>query len=161
MATTSPSDFMPHDVGATLRTWGLQNGDECNQHIGSVRLRTGLTIAFPNIYQHRFSEISLKKGFESGRIVVVEFYLVDPDLPPIPSTADIAPQQRDWIYRALDRSLDSRLPPEVLERVLRHVESVLTDEEVKKYRNDMFAARDMFRRQNDDMYFCLPFNVGD
>ena len=159
MATTSPSDFMPHDVGATLRTWGLQSGDECNQNIGSVRLRTGVTIGFPNIYQHRLTGVSLKQGCDEGRIVVVEFYLVDPDIPPIISTADVAPQQRDWIYRALDRSLDSRLPPEVLERILSHVVSVLTDEEASKYREEMMREREIFRSQNDSSYFCLPFSV--
>ena len=131
MATTFPSGFRPHDVGATLRTWGLQSGDECNQVIGSVRLRTGLSIAFPNIYQHCIQGVRLRKGCDEGRLAVLEFYLVDPDVPPIVSTADLAPQQRNWILRALEDSLDRRLPEEILEKIVDMVESVFSDEEAE------------------------------
>ncbi|THH10277.1 hypothetical protein EW145_g1442 [Phellinidium pouzarii] len=159
MAVTSPSNFMPHDVGATLRTWGLQSGDPCNQFIGSVPLRTGLTIAFPNIYQHRMRDIQLGEGCSNGRLAIVEFYLVDPDVPPIISTADVAPQQRDLIYRALANSIDPRLPPEVLEKIVDMVESVLFEEEAVRYHEEMLKERQNFMRVNDEKYFSLPFDM--
>ncbi|EJD05709.1 uncharacterized protein FOMMEDRAFT_77890 [Fomitiporia mediterranea MF3/22] len=159
MAITSPTDFLPHDVGATLRTWGLQSGDECNQDIGSVPLRNGLAIAFPNFYQHCIRGIQLRNGCEKGRITVLELYLVDPDVPPIVSTADVAPQQRDWILRALADSVDRRLPQEVLEKIVDMVEGVFSDEEAEKYRAEITQEREVFRTVNDRNYFCLPFSV--
>ncbi|KAL5511762.1 hypothetical protein ACEPAH_4980 [Sanghuangporus vaninii] len=159
MATTSPSDFMPHDVGATLRTWGLQSGDECNQFIGSVRLRSGLSLAFPNTYQHRIRGVRLREGCKTGRLTVLEFYLVDPDITPVISTDDVAPQQRDWILQALEELIDPRLPHEVLEKIVDMTESVFSEEESEKYRVEMVKDREAFRQLNDRQYFCLPFNV--
>ncbi|KAH8117208.1 hypothetical protein DFH11DRAFT_988750 [Phellopilus nigrolimitatus] len=159
MAVTSPSNFVPHDVGATLRTWGLQSGDGCNQHLGSVPLRSGLSIAFPNIYQHRIRHVQLREDCKEGRFTVVEFYLVDPDMPPIISTADVAPQQRDWIYLALESSVDRRLPPELLERIVDMVDNVLTDEEADKYRVEMETERVLFTADNTERYFSLPFDI--
>ena len=159
MATTSPSDFMPHDVGATLRTWGLQSGDECNQFIGSVRLRPGLSIAFPNTYQHRIRDMKLRKGCETGRFTVLELYLVDPDITPIVSTDDVAPQQRNWILQPLEDSIDPRLPHEILEKIVEMTESTFSEEEAEKYRAEMAQERDAFRQLNDRQYFCLPFSI--
>lgn len=159
MAVTSPSDFLPHDVGATLRTWGLQSGNECNQFIGSIPLRSGLSIAFPNFYQHRIHDVRLRDGCEKGRLTAIEYYLVDPDVPPIVSTADVAPQQRSWIYRALEDSVDPRLPPEVIEKIVNMNESLFSDEEAERYRDEMSKEREAFRQLNDRNYFCLPFSV--
>ncbi|KAI5124308.1 hypothetical protein M0805_008916 [Coniferiporia weirii] len=159
MAVTSPSHFVPHDVGATLRTWGLQSGDACNHFLGSVPLRSGLTVAFPNIYQHRMRGVKLQEGHDEGQLTIIEFYLVDPDVPPITSTADVAPQQRDWVYRALAGSVDRRLPPEVLERIVDMVESVLSEEEAERYRTEMLKEREDFAQVHDEKYYSLPFDL--
>ncbi|KAF5357430.1 hypothetical protein D9757_013333 [Collybiopsis confluens] len=56
MAVSYPRGFNAGDIGATMRTWGLRDGDSCHAYIGSIPIREGLAIVFPNIYQHRFAQ---------------------------------------------------------------------------------------------------------
>ena len=163
MAVSFPAVFRRHDVGATLRTWGLRSGDPCHQGIGSVPIRCGLSIAFPNIYQRRLRGVRLKDGAEKGRLTAFAFFLVDPDMQRIPSTADVPPQQRDWVYRALDHSIDQRLPPEILKKIVDMVDSLLSDEEANKYQCQMHRERNTFIALNNGKYFSIPFDpsIGD
>ncbi|KAF9004921.1 hypothetical protein BDZ89DRAFT_1049319 [Hymenopellis radicata] len=84
-----PRGFGAGDNGATLRTWGLSDGDPCHQYVGSVRIREGLAIVFPNIYQFRHKPVRLADPSKPGLLRMVSFLLVDPDIPPIPSTATV------------------------------------------------------------------------
>jgi hypothetical protein len=159
MAVTAPKGFTPGDAGATARTWGFQDGRPCHQYIGSVALRPGLVVAFPNIYQHRHTSFCLTDPSKEGHHTSISFFLVDPDLPPILSTSDVAPQQFEWIKTAVDESLDSRVPNEVVELIMECVEGLMTDEEAKNIREKMLAERAALLECNDSHYFGVPFDI--
>ncbi|KAF8665332.1 hypothetical protein AX16_000351 [Volvariella volvacea WC 439] len=101
MAVTYPRGFEPGDVGATLRTWGFNDGDPCHQYIGSIPLYPNKSVVFPNIYQHRLEPFELKDKSKEGFRRVVSFYVVDPDVSPILSTEGVPPQQEEWIRKAV------------------------------------------------------------
>ncbi|KAK7464477.1 hypothetical protein VKT23_006647 [Stygiomarasmius scandens] len=159
MAVTYPRGFTAGDSGATLRTWGLRDGDSCHQYIGSVPIRTGLSVAFPNIYQHRHTPFQLADPTKEGRISMVSFFLIDPDIPPILSTSNVAPQQKEWIRQALDEWLDERIPSELIDRIMEEVESVLSEEESLHYSEEMMKERTEFWKRNDNYHFCIPFDI--
>ncbi|KDE04619.1 hypothetical protein MVLG_04998 [Microbotryum lychnidis-dioicae p1A1 Lamole] len=86
------------------------------------------------------------------------FFLVDPLRPRIPSTRDVAPQQREWIERALCEStpgadteaddsapsrgsLIDRLPNELWDRILDLTDGLITQDEAKEHRNKLMFER--------------------
>ncbi|KAF8167501.1 hypothetical protein B0H34DRAFT_682074 [Crassisporium funariophilum] len=159
MAVTYPRGFSAGDTGATLRTWGIRDGDSCHQYIGTVPIRTGLSLVFPNIYQHRQTTFTLTDPSKEGHLTAVWFYLVDPEIKPIVSTAVVAPQQKAWIHKALDNCLDSRLPNEVVDKILDHVEGLMTFQEAVEYKKQLLATRKDFTRASNSYHFCIPFDI--
>lgn len=159
MAVTYPRGFTAGDNGATLRAWGIKDGDSCHQYIGDVPLRPGLSLVFPNIYQHCQTAFSLADSTKAGHITFVWFYLVDPEIKPIISTAVVAPQQKEWIRKALDESLDPRIPNEIIDRILGYVEGIMTAEEAHNYKVQLTEDRHQFTQANDSYHFCLPFDI--
>ena len=149
---------MPGDVGATIRTWGLGADDPCNQYLGSVPLRPGLALAFPNIYQHRITYMSLGNPRRPGNLTLLSLFLVDPDITPITSTSSIIPQNYRWIHQAVEKYIDPRLPIEVVVLILSYVDSSPTDEEVDGHERDIRIERKAFRLLLDDHYFSLLFD---
>lgn len=159
MAVTMPNTFRANDVGATSKTWGLRDNYPCRQYIGSVPVRNGLAISFPNIYQHRLRRVRLADGQSEGRLTIMAFFLVDPDISPILSTMDVPPQQREWIAQVLQESLDVRLPTEVVERITSMVDSLFSDDEAERYRREMRTERHDFAEANSMNFFSIPFNI--
>lgn len=159
MAVTSPSGFEPGDVGATMRTWAMKDGDPCHQYLGSRYISPGLCIAFPNLYQHRQSSLRLLDPTKEGHQRVVAFYLVDPDVSPVISTARVPPQQKAWIKTAAEESMDTRLPVEIIERIIDEVDGKMSEAEADLYRERMLEERDRFRTMNDQYHFCVPFDI--
>ncbi|KAJ7584342.1 hypothetical protein C8J56DRAFT_950766 [Mycena floridula] len=159
MAVTYPRGFNAGDSGATLRTWGLRDGDSCHQHIGSVAARPGLGLVFPNIYQHRYTSFKLVDLEKEGHQTVVTFMLVDPDIQPIISTAKVPPQEKAWVARTLHETLYQRLPVELVEKILEFVEGLVEEEEAVKTRALVMAERTRFRIANDIYHFSIPFDV--
>jgi hypothetical protein len=94
MAVNYPRGFSAGDTGATLRTWGMRDGDSCHQYIGSRPVHDGLAIVFPNIYQHHQTSFTLLDSSKPGHQTVIAFFLVDPEVQPVVSTAMVAPQQK-------------------------------------------------------------------
>ncbi|GLB43595.1 putative protein of unknown function (DUF4246) [Lyophyllum shimeji] len=144
MAVTYPRGFAAGDAGATTRTWGLRNGDSCHQHIGSRPLAGGLALVFPNLYQHRQTPFSLLDRTRPGHLSVVRFWLVDPEIEPVVSTARVAPQQESWIRDAVGEALGGRLPTELVELVMERVEGLMRREEAEEHakalRRDMLGG---------------------
>jgi len=160
MAVTYPRGFVAGDTGATVRTWGLQDGDPCHQHVGGVCLRPGLAVVFPNIYQHRLAPFQLQSPSFPGRLTILSFYISDPDVFPITSTKIVSPQQEDWIKKALwESQVGKKLPPELLEHIISEVDGLMTEEEACRYREELGEVREAFRKANDDYHFCIPFDV--
>ncbi len=159
MAVTFPRGFSAGDNGATLRTWGLSDGDPCHQYIGNVQVREGLAIVFPNIYQFSHKPVRLADPSKPGLIRMVSFLLVDPDIPPIPSTATVGPQQRDWVREALQEYVDVRLPREVVNHIVDCAHWTMEDEEADQVTTQMLEERRSFVAENVQHYFCIPFDV--
>ncbi|KAG5643500.1 hypothetical protein DXG03_000741 [Asterophora parasitica] len=134
MAVTYPRGFTAGDTGATARTWGLRDSDACHQYIGARALTPGLAIAFPNLYQHRLSPFALVDPSLSGRLGVLRFWLVDPEIWPVVSTGVVAPQQMGWIREAVGESLGQWLPVELVEQVMSEVEGLMGKEEAEEYK---------------------------
>lgn len=161
MAVTSPTGFEAGDAGATTRTWAMNDGDPCHQYIGARSITTGLSIAFPNIYQHRHSSFKLRDPSKEGHQRLFVFNLVDPEVQPVISTSRVPPQQKSWIRAAAGESIDSRLPIELIERIVDEVEGKMTDDEAQGYRNKMIDEREAFRTLNEQYHFSVPFDIWD
>lgn len=87
------------------------------------------------------------------------FYLIDPDIQPVVGTAEVAPQQREWVRSALDGCLDRRVPVEVVEQIVSEVEGVMGMEEAEKCARELREVREKFREANDTCHFCIPFDI--
>jgi len=159
MAVSYPGGFLAGDTGATLRTWGLGDGDPCHQYIGSVPTRPGLGLVFPNIYQHRHTPLRLEDPSKEGHQTVLSFLLIDPEAQPVVSTRVVAPQQEEWIREALYETLGMRIPVELIETITRSVEGLMTQSDAENFKDQILAERDVFRRRNSYHYFSLPFHV--
>ncbi|KDR85574.1 hypothetical protein GALMADRAFT_218670 [Galerina marginata CBS 339.88] len=159
MAVTYPRGFSAGDTGATLRTWGIRDGDSCHQYVGGVPIRPGLSLVFPNIYQQRQTPFTLADSSRQGHLTGIWFYLIDPDVKPIVSTSVVGPQQKSWIHKALDDNLDTRFPNELIEKIMEHVDGLLTPEEAQIYRREMVEAGKQFTQANNSYHFCIPFDI--
>jgi hypothetical protein len=159
MAVTSPKRFHAGDTGATMRTWAMKDGDPCHQYIGSKPTSTGLAVAFPNIYQYRHPPFRLHNSSKEGHQRLVAFYLVDPEIQPVVSTSRVPPQQKSWIKAAVEESIDARLPIELVEKIVNHVEGKMSRDEAVDFRREMVEERESFWAQNDNYHFCIPFDI--
>ncbi|KXN90108.1 hypothetical protein AN958_05113 [Leucoagaricus sp. SymC.cos] len=159
MAVTYPRGFPAGDTGATLRTWGLNDGDACHQYIDETPLRTGLSLVFPNIYQHRQTPFKLLDPTREGRLTLLMFYLIDPDIQPVVSTSSVSPQQKDWIQRALVTALSPKLPMELIQEIFRHVPGLMDSEKAEDYRRAFLDIQANFRQASNNYHFCIPFDV--
>ncbi|KAG2022748.1 hypothetical protein CC2G_000475 [Coprinopsis cinerea AmutBmut pab1-1] len=160
MAVAHPRGFIPGDEGATLRTWGFMDGDPCHQYNGAVPLRANLSVSYPNLYQHRISPLRLADTYQPGRVTFVTFLLVDPDIQPIISTANVGPQQAQWIKKALyDTLCPSRLPAELIEIIYSKCDWLLHEEDARQYREEYVDLLVNFTARNDQCYFSLPFDA--
>ncbi|KII93280.1 hypothetical protein PLICRDRAFT_121679, partial [Plicaturopsis crispa FD-325 SS-3] len=159
MAVTSPRGFSAGDTGATVRTWGFQDGEAQVQQVGSAPLRAGFGIAFPNIYQHRSTPLHLLDPTKEGHQTVLTLFLVDPEIQPIISTSRVPPQQKGWIRRAVEDSADARFPVELVTRIVDEVDGLMTQEDAERCRSEVLEDRAKFQKLNDAFHFCIPFDV--
>lgn len=166
MAVTSPRRFRRGDVGATSRTWGLAHQSACNQHLGSVPLRANTAVVFPNIYQHRLSGTRLEDETKPGHMALVGLFLVDPDLDDCPglehitpTSAEIPPQQKEWMRRAVEQHIDVRLPYEIVDLIVDLVDGVMSDDEAQSHAREMREERRQFWKEHDRARFCLRFDA--
>lgn len=159
MAVTYPRGFSAGDAGATLRTWGIRDGDSCHQYIGEVPIYPGLSLVFPNIYQHQHTPFSLADPSRDGHLSGIWLFLIDPEIKPITSTSTVGPQQEPWIRIALYESLDTRLPNELIEKILENVEGLITPGEAAIYRERLVQATEQFTHANNSYHYCIPFDI--
>jgi len=137
----------------------MKDGDPCHQYIGSKPTSTGLAIAFPNIYQYRHPPFRLCDPSKQGHQRLVAFCLVDPEIQPVVSTSRVPPQQKSWIKAAIEESIDIRLPVELVEKIVDHVEGKMSWDEALDFRREMLDDREDFWIQNDNYHFCIPFDI--
>ena len=162
MPVRSPRRFVPGDAGATFRAWGLNAGAASHQYIGTTTVRLNHTIAFPNIYQHRLTEAQLQDGSKEGDMTLVTFYLVDPEMSrdgEVLCTATVPPQSTEWIRRAVEESLDVRIPMELIDKIMGFIDGLMSDEEAVHFAARMKRERELFWTVHDQQWFSLPFNI--
>lgn len=68
------------------------------QQLGSLKCKEGRLLAFPNTLQHRVEPFKLVDPSRPGHRRFLVLWLVDPNYR-IASTANVPPQQHDWIAR--------------------------------------------------------------
>ncbi|KAG9048184.1 hypothetical protein FS837_000530 [Tulasnella sp. UAMH 9824] len=139
-------------------TWGMEPGGQSYQIVGRVKTFANRCIAFPNIYQHHVSSFKLVDPTKPGRRKMVALYLVDPETR-IPSTSNVAPNQRHWIHDVISETLAQHphsrkvaLPAEVIDMVLDELGNLMTLEEAKEYRLELLDERAAFMDILDEQY---------
>ncbi|PFH49666.1 hypothetical protein AMATHDRAFT_76049 [Amanita thiersii Skay4041] len=159
MPVAFPESSCPGDASGIERTWGLRSGDPTHQYLGFVPMQSGMTVVFPNIYQHCRSQITLADPTSQGRVVLIFFSLVDPEVRGLLSTSIVPPQQKDWIQDAVTRSLFPRLPAELIDKIMRETEGLMDFPTAMGYRSRMIAERALIRRYITSHHFCVPFRI--
>lgn len=162
MPVRAPVGCSADDEGATIRTWGLRLHSPSHQFLGTTALRAGHAVAFPNIYQHRFTDVRLKDATRAGALTLLSVHLVDPEVSDapdgeVPGTDVVPPQPHGWVRRALEESVDARVPEEIIERIMAFVEGTIHDEEAAAYAQAMKEERVRFWKEHNHLWFSLPF----
>lgn len=142
----------------------LSRGQGSNQVVGAVKTSTDRCIAFSNTYQHQVSSFKLSNPSRPGHRKIVALFLVDPEKR-IPSTTDIPPQQGHWSREAIfdsfvkdKQSMKVPLPVELVDMVSDKVDSVVSLEEAKAYREQLMDERTAFVGVVDEQHFATSFS---
>jgi hypothetical protein len=128
------------------------------QDVGDVVTKAHRCVAFPNLYQHQVQPFHLEDPTKPGHRKILVFFLVDPTKR-VPSTTDVAPQQREWVAEAMHgagpNSAFTRLPAELLTMISEENDGTMTRLEAEKYREELMAERTVFVEANTDAYFGM------
>ncbi|KAL5035774.1 hypothetical protein BDV3_005628 [Batrachochytrium dendrobatidis] len=126
--TPRPENRSNNAAGHILDRHGLAAGSFTNQDLGSIVLKQGQCVTYPNILQHRLNPIRLLDPFKDqcAHCKFLTFYLVDPSKT-IVSTAAVPPQQIGWVTDAMSCSeCIPQLPNEVLRLIAQYLPGVVT-----------------------------------
>lgn len=165
MAVQAPRNFIPGDVGATSRTWGLQDGAPSHQYLGTTTLESGHIVSYPNVYQTKFSNLHLIDSTQPGSMTILSFHLVDPDLPhatgerEVLTTSSVPPQDVRWLRQALHDYVDMKVPIEIVDKIAENIDWLMSEEEYQEYARKMRAEREAFWQTHDFHWFSVPFNA--
>lgn len=154
MAVKIPVAFQGGRRDNTIMLWGLANDDPCRQHLGSVPIRPGLCVAFPNVYQHRHTAFTLADPSKEGHQRVIGIFLVDPESSDVPSTSRVPPQQKEWARREIEKL--RVFPVELIDHIMDNVEGLMDAKEAEADRRGMLQERIKFRVQNEQRFFSIP-----
>ena len=142
--------------------YGAEDGDPAIQTLGSVILREGRVVVFPNTFQTKLSPFGLADPSKPGNLSILTLHLIDPNRR-IMSTSMVPCQRRDWWADAVRKACPRlwRLPNEVWERIVDSVDDwPLTMEEGMKMRREFVEEREEFRRQHtESMEKYLPWDL--
>ncbi|KAI2467403.1 hypothetical protein F4781DRAFT_402292 [Annulohypoxylon bovei var. microspora] len=91
------------------------------QTIGSVLMRPGRMLAFPNVFQHQEEGVGLLDPAKPGYRKMLAMFLVDPNIRVL-STGVVQPQQKDWWVREVRKiSPFSKVPMEIFDIIMNFV----------------------------------------
>ena len=91
--------------------------------------------------------------------------MVDPDFPNVIkegealTTSSVPPQDIKWLHRALDDNLPIKIPTEVVDNIVDHVDWLMSEEEYKQCAVKMRKEREAFWQTHDQLWFSIPFSV--
>lgn len=132
------------------RTFAIKSNGDTLQDIGSVVTRENRMLFFPNVYQHHVSPFELADKTRPGHRKILALFLVDPAIP-IPSTANVPPQQLHWWAKsALPADRVGKLPPEVTAMVINNMDFPISEKDAKTLREELMAERTVLQENAND-----------
>ncbi|KAJ1661720.1 hypothetical protein IW140_006485 [Coemansia sp. RSA 1813] len=131
--------YQNEDAGTKLPVDLVEGEAAMVQETGSVNIKHGRCIVFPNTYQHRNGEFRLVDPAKPGHRKAIVFYFVDPSTR-IPSTEIVPPQQQEWWAETLlsVKPFD-KLPDLVIDKVLGKTDFPVNTSDAKNTRLDLYA----------------------
>ncbi|OCH91966.1 hypothetical protein OBBRIDRAFT_802898 [Obba rivulosa] len=155
---------LPYERG-DVRGWKIVygvdgNGGSSNQPLRSVITKEDLSLAFPNIYQHRVAPCKLADPTEPGVRKILCFFLVDP-MERILSTTEVPPQQRSWHEEEMTQIPRLQDIATELYEIIRDeaVDGTITLDEAKEERLKLMEERANFVVDHSKWIFEVPFNM--
>ncbi|KAJ2095865.1 hypothetical protein GGI16_005057, partial [Coemansia sp. S142-1] len=127
------------DIESVVKAYGIEQSqlmesDLVSQELGSVGIKDGRYVVFPNIHQFKMPELKLADKSKTGHCKILTFYFVDPSTR-IPSTEIVPPQQQDWYFAGILASEPFRsLPHLVVEGIMAKVDFPISLKVTKKLR---------------------------
>jgi len=103
-------------------------------------VQPGLALTFPSIYQYRQSSFALLDPTKPERQTLVSFLLVVPEAQGVTGRPRWR-QQREWVQRAVDESVEFRMPGEVVEQIVDSVNRGMDACEAERYATELREAR--------------------
>ncbi|KAH9842496.1 uncharacterized protein C8Q71DRAFT_205298 [Rhodofomes roseus] len=157
-AVNEPRYHEQWDIYCMQHLYGILQFEKCVQVVGQVVTKQDRCIAFPNLYQHLVSPFRLADPTKPGHRKILVFFLVDPNIT-VPSASSVAPQQESWIRRTVeDTNMWWRLPTELQEMIWERLDP-MTDEQAKKYREELMQERTLIVQMVDNQRFGRGFNL--
>ena len=129
--------------------YGAKDGDPIIQSLGQVGLREGRVVIWPNTFQTRLTTFSLDDASKPGNLRMLTLHLIDPNRRMM-STAMVPCQRRDWWAHPIRMACPSlqRLPTEIFDNIIRHVDEYPISLEEGKRTRDKFKAERKGYREN-------------
>ncbi|PWN40421.1 hypothetical protein IE81DRAFT_305182, partial [Ceraceosorus guamensis] len=122
-------DYLSHEQNLydhLEAVYGFENDSTGqNQLLGRISTSEGRGVCFPNCWQHRLSPFELSDKTKRGHRRFLVMFLVDL-FERVPSTAEVRPQQLDWLLDSLSEHKDTHmaaLPVEVQTQIFREIDS--------------------------------------
>jgi hypothetical protein len=134
--------------------YGIIQGSPGNQKLGSILTKEDRCIVFPNLYQHKVAPFKLVDPTKPGVRKILVFFLVDPATPVL-STANVPPQQSEWIKMEIEKRQGTRfedLPNELMQEILMKVDFGMTLDKAKQYRLELMAERKRYVKRSTDTF---------
>jgi hypothetical protein len=112
-------DWDGWDIPYLEKLFDVQNERPAFQELGSVSIRQGGLITFPNCLRHRLESFELVDKARPGRCRFLTLWLVDPSYR-ICSTRNVPPQRLDWWEQEARSHLSSAhpLPQELADQII-------------------------------------------
>ncbi|KAJ2117583.1 hypothetical protein IW146_000604 [Coemansia sp. RSA 922] len=127
------------DIESIVNVYGIEQdqlgeGDRVSQELGSVGIKDGRCVVFPNVHQFKLPELKLTEETKTGHCKMLTFYFVDPSTR-IPSTEIVPPQQQDWYFEdILESEPFCRLPQLAVDGIMDKVDFPISLKEAKRHR---------------------------
>ncbi|KAF6744132.1 hypothetical protein DFP72DRAFT_1095567 [Ephemerocybe angulata] len=93
--TVNEIDYEQDEYRFLRQLYGCRNGGAAVQNLGSVELKEGRLVTFPNTLQHQIQPFRINDPKRKGHRKLLALYLVDPNVRII-STANVPCQQMEW-----------------------------------------------------------------
>ncbi|PVV03357.1 hypothetical protein BB560_002162 [Smittium megazygosporum] len=156
----SEPDYEQNDATYVKEAFSLADEDPLNQYLGKVDTLGGRCLVFPNIYQHKVQPFELADKSRPGHRKILCFFLIDPTRR-ILSTANIPPQQREWVEPEGSKSTGAKsvLQNQTSLDPLSRSDFPIDFETAKAHRKQLMDERKFFVNTVNEKVFERPFSL--